>query len=187
MFVFLLNNNEYMILSLIWETEKASGYQLNTIINNRGYREWADIGMTSIYITLKKLEQKDLVSSHIATEKTTQGPVAKEYSLTDKGRLLLIEETKKGLSETRERDHRFDLGLSMIDILSRITALGLIEKRRIYLRSEQKRLSEIYPGRQQCISYSGALLFRHTLQFIRSEITFLEEIINTWEEDDHDN
>jgi DNA-binding PadR family transcriptional regulator len=176
-----------MILSLIWETKKASGYQINAMINNRGFREWADIGMTSIYNTLKKLEQKDLISSHITTDKTTQGPAAKEYSLTEKGRLLLIEETKKGLSETRERDRRFDLGLSMIDILPRITALGLIEKRKLYLRSEQKRLSEIYTGQQQSISFSGALLFRHTLQFIQSEISFLVEIINKWEEVDREN
>lgn len=185
--MFILNNNEYMILSLVWETKTASGYQINTIINNRGYREWADIGMTSIYKTLKKLEHKDLVSSHMTTNKTTQGPAAKEYSLTEKGRLLLKEETEKGLSETRERDRRFDLGLSMIDILPRKTALGLIENRKLYLGSEQKHLLEIYTDQQQSISLSGALLFRHTLQFVRSEISFLEEIINNWEEDDHEN
>lgn len=185
--MFLLNNNEYMILSLVWETEKASGYQINAIVSNRGYREWADIGMTSIYKTLKKLEQKDLVTSQITTNKTTQGPAAKEYSLTEKGWSLLIEETKRGLSETRERDRRFDLGLSMIDILPQKKALGLIEKRKLYLESEQKRLSEIYVNQQQSISFSGALLFRHTLQFIRSEILFLEETLNNREEGDDEN
>jgi DNA-binding PadR family transcriptional regulator len=107
-----------MILSLIWEAKTASGYQLNAIIKNRGYRAWADIGITSIYSTLKKLEQKGLVSSRLTTDKTTQGPAAKEFSLTDNAINLLKEETEKWLSETRERDRRFDLALSMIDLLS---------------------------------------------------------------------
>jgi DNA-binding PadR family transcriptional regulator len=185
--VFILNNNEYMILSFVWEFETASGYQINATINNRGYREWADVGMTSIYITLKKLEQKKLLDSHITMNKTTQGPAAREYSITEDGRLLLKEETEKGLSETRERDRRFDLALSMIDILIPEDAFGLMGKRKLYLTSEQKRLSEIYEGQQQSISFSGALLFRHTLQFIRSEISFLEETISKWEEVNHAN
>ena len=176
-----------MILSLVWEAKTASGYQLNATINNRGYREWADIGMTSIYTTLKRLEQKGLISSRITMHKTTQGPVARDYFLTSNGTLLLKEETEKGLSETRERDRRFDLALSVIDILSLEKALVLIEKRKLYLKSEQKRLSEVYAGQQQNITFNGGLLFRHTLQFIQSEIIFLEELINQWEEITHDN
>jgi len=185
--VFILNNNEYMILSLLWESKKASGYQINATINNRGYREWADIGMTSIYKTLKKLEQKGLVCSHIIMNKTTQGPAAREYTLTENGNKLLKEETEKGLSETRERDRRFDLALSVIDILPLENALALIETRKLYLESEQKRLSEVYASQKQSISFNGALLFRHTLQFMQSEIIFLEELINQWKEIIHAN
>ena len=185
--MFILNNNEYLLLSLIWETKTSSGYQINSIINTRGYREWADIGMTSIYKILKKLEQKALVSSHITTNKTTQGPAAKEYSLTEKGRILLKEETEKGLSETRERDRRFDLALSTIDIMPLEKALEFIKKRIFFLESEQKRLSEIYMSQQQSISLSGALVFRHTLQFIHSEIYFLEEIVSKKKEINHAN
>jgi DNA-binding PadR family transcriptional regulator len=169
-----------MILSLIWEAKTASGYQLNAIIKNRGYRAWADIGITSIYSTLKKLEQKGLVSSRLTTDKTTQGPAAKEFSLTDNAINLLKEETEKWLSETRERDRRFDLALSMIDLLSTENALVSITKRKAMLETEYTRLSKIYSDQKQVISYTGALLFKHTLQFIHSEISFLEQLISEW-------
>lgn len=185
--VFILNNNEYMILSLIWESEKASGYQLNAKIINRGYREWADIGVTSIYKTLKKLEQMGLILGHINLNKTTQGPAAKEYAMSEKGRLLLIEETEKGLSETRERDRRFDLALSVINILPLNNALTFIKKRRVFLEKEEKRLSGIYIAQKQLLTFKGALLFTHTLNFLQSEIRFLDELINQWGDITHGN
>jgi len=181
--MFSLSDREFMLLSLIWERKAVSGYQLNAIIKNRGYREWAEIGMTSIYIGLKKLEQKELIQGQLTTNKTIQGPAAKEYSLTDEGANLLKEETGKGLSETRERDRRFDLALSTMDVLSLETALSLIFKRKIFLESEQKRISKVYSGQQHHISFQGALLFKHTLHFIKSEITFLNNLINNWEKE----
>jgi DNA-binding PadR family transcriptional regulator len=167
-----------MILSLIWEVKTASGYQLNAIIKNRGYRAWAEIGMTSIYSTLKKLERKGLVISHITTNKTTQGPAAKKFSLTDNALNLLKEETEKWLSETRERDRKFDLALSMIDLISIENALVPIKKRKVFLETEHTRLSNVYNSQKQAISFTGALLFKHTLQFIESEIAFLEQLIS---------
>ena len=181
--MFILNSNEFMLLSFVWESKKVSGYQMNTMINNRGYRAWAEIGMTSIYKTLKKLEQKGFIISQIHMNKTTQGPAAREYLMTEKGRLLLREETEKGLSETRERDRRFDLALSVIHIMPMEHALSFIEKRKSYLKKEEERLSEIYTAHKQQIFFIGALLFQHTLQFLRSEIQFLEKLIKDWGKD----
>ena len=181
-----LSNNEYILLSLIWQAKSASGYQLNAAIEDMGYREWAEIGMTSIYTILKKLEQKGLIDSHIAVNKTTQGPIAKEYSLTDNGTSLLKEDTEKGLSETRERDRRFDMALSVIDIISSKDALTLIGERKKFLAAQHRRLSDICTGQNQTISFKGALLFRHTLRFIQSEIAFLEELIGQWKEMPYD-
>ena len=185
--MFSVSNKEYMILSLLWEKKAASGYQLNTIVKNRGYREWADIGMTSIYTGLKKLEKKDLIQGRFTTNKTTRGPIAKEFYLTDKGIDLLKEETAKGLSETRERDRRFDLALSILDILSSEQGFSLIGKRKVFLESEKIRIANVYKT-QEGISFKGILLFKHTLQFIQCEITFLTSLLNNWDkETNYDN
>jgi DNA-binding PadR family transcriptional regulator len=174
--VFELSNVEYILLSLIRESGKASGYGLNAVIADRGYREWADIGLTSIYAGLKKLERKGLIQGRLTTEKTVQGPAAREFSLTGDGKRLLVEETARGLSETRERDRRFDLAVSAMDVLSPTRARELIQKRKIFLETERERLSAVFAGERVRISAQGKLLFKHTLNFIKSEIEFLDDL-----------
>jgi DNA-binding PadR family transcriptional regulator len=181
--MFALSNVEYMLLTLIRERKATSGYQLDALIKERSYREWADISMTSIYVGLKKLEQKGLIQGRLATDKTTQGPAAKEYSLTKKGMRLLQEETEKGLSETRERDRRFDLALSSMEVLSSEQALASIGKRMTFLETEQKRISDVFTEQRQRISFTGVLLFKHTLQFMQSEMAFLKNLVNNWEKE----
>jgi DNA-binding PadR family transcriptional regulator len=181
--MFGLSNAEYLLLALLREREATSGYALNAMISERGYREWADVGMTSVYVGLKKLATKGLVHGRLATDKTTQGPAAKEFSLTEKGRDLLLEETAKGLSETRERDRRFDLALSSADVLTSEAALESIQKRTTFLESEQKRISDLISGQEQLISFTGALIFKHTLHLIRSEIGFLKDLGHNWDKE----
>jgi len=173
--VFELSNVEYMLLSLIRESGKASGYGLNALIADRGYREWADIGMTSIYVGLKKLERRGLIQGRLTAEKTIRGPAAREYSLTGEGKRLLVEETARGLSETRERDRRFDLALSAMDVLSPAKARSLIRERKEFLETERERLSSALAAGRGRMSVQGELLFKHTLNFIRSEIAFLDD------------
>jgi DNA-binding PadR family transcriptional regulator len=176
--VFGLSNVEYMLLSLIRESGKASGYGLNAVIADRGYREWADIGLTSIYVGLKKLERKGLIQGRLTTEKTVQGPAAREFSLTVGGKRLLVEETARGLSETRERDRRFDLAVSAMDVLSPTRARELIQKRKTFLEAERERLSAVFAGESARISAQGKLLFRHTLNFLIGEIAFLDDLVD---------
>jgi DNA-binding PadR family transcriptional regulator len=176
--MFELSNVEYILLTLIRESGKASGYGLNAVIADRGYREWADIGMTSIYVGLKKLEHKGLIQGRLTTEKTVQGPAAREFSLTGEGKRLLVEETAQGLSGTRERDRRFDLAVSAMDVLSPARAHALIQKRRTFLETERKRLSAVFAGERGRISAQGTLLFKHTLNFMKSEIAFLDDLVD---------
>lgn len=58
-----LSNVEFMLLQMIAELDQASGYDINKLIDQRGYRQWANIGTTSVYAGLKKLNEKELVES----------------------------------------------------------------------------------------------------------------------------
>ena len=139
--------------------------------------------MTSVYVGLKKLGSKGLIHGRLTTNKTTQGPAANEFSLTDEGRNLLLAETAKGLSETRERDRRFDLALSSADVLSSETALESIQKRTAFLEMEQKRISDLISGQEQQLSFTGALIFKHTLHLMQSEIAFLKGLGHNWDKE----
>jgi DNA-binding PadR family transcriptional regulator len=58
-----LTNVEIALLQLIREKKLVSGYEIDALIEERGYRNWAGIGKTSIYNTLKKLKKKSLSRS----------------------------------------------------------------------------------------------------------------------------
>ena len=91
-----MTNAELAIMGLIAEGAKH-GYQIEQIIKKRGMRNWTEIGFSSIYYLLKKLEKKGFVKS--ALQETTRGPVRKIYRITEKGESTLKEEVVKALSE----------------------------------------------------------------------------------------
>jgi DNA-binding PadR family transcriptional regulator len=113
-----VTNVEMVLLQIIAEKEGISGYGINQIVKERGYREWADIGMTSIYVGLKKLEDKKLVKSKINTSKTGKGPMPKIFYLTEKGKEVLSAEVLLILSGSRERERIFDLGVAGIPFVA---------------------------------------------------------------------
>ena len=53
---------EQLILGILSE-HSEHGYNIEKIIEIRGMRKWTDIGFSSIYYVLEKLEDKGLASS----------------------------------------------------------------------------------------------------------------------------
>ena len=58
-----MTNAELAILSLVAETQRH-GYEIEQIIEIRGMREWTEIGFSSIYYLLNKLERAGQIASH---------------------------------------------------------------------------------------------------------------------------
>ena len=114
-----LSNTELILLILINEHRVISGYRVNSLIEKYGYRQWAGIGTTSIYVGLKNLEKKGLTESTMDYEKITKGPVGKIFSINKSGKQCLLQELRKGLSKTREHDTRFKIAISGMDFLKK--------------------------------------------------------------------
>ena len=77
-----ISNIELALMGLLAEHPKH-GYQIEQDIQARGMRSWAEIGFSSIYHLLNKLEASGLLES--TRQETTDRPVRKVYNLTDKG------------------------------------------------------------------------------------------------------
>ena len=173
-----LSNVEFALLQLITENGELSGYEINKLIDQRGYREWADIGETSIYSGLDKLNKKELVEFYIYADKQGRGPLPKKFKLTDKGKETLKDEVLGALSTTRERDRRFDLALASIPFITPEEAVIALSKRKEFLASESERLNnklESQGGKN--LPFHVKALFKHPLVFIDTEIVFVDELI----------
>ncbi len=171
---------EFALLQLLAENGQMSGYSINQVIEERGYREWADIGTTSIYVGLEKLLSKQLVESYVPGEKQGKGPLPRIFSLTEEGKQALRLEIVTALSTTRERERRFDLALAAMPFIDNAEVLQALERRKEFLVGESERINRQFLRQGgQDLPLHVQLLFRHSLIHIAAELEFTTEIIHS--------
>jgi PadR family transcriptional regulator, regulatory protein PadR len=165
---------EIILLSLLYE-KNCYGYEIESIIKQRHIREWTEIGFSSIYSTLGKLEKKGMVEAKF--EKENGSPSRKVYFLKGNAGEMVLAEIKEALSTPKSTSCEFTIGMAFSYLLSQeevIEALqnyknGLEERRRHIV----KRFSE-QPAIQNT-PYIKAL-FTRPLKTISAEIEWLEEL-----------
>lgn len=133
-----LTDAELLVLGLIAEMPRH-GYQLEQIIEQRGMREWTQIGFSSIYFLLNKLEKKQLVQS----EKPETSKAKKSYKLTDSGYQTLVEQTLETLEKYRPSNSSLLMGMLHWPNLTREQALTALMTRRNAIQAELSRLKDI--------------------------------------------
>ncbi len=113
------------VLTLIGDGAKY-GYEIDRLIEDRGYRMWVDIRMPSVYKALRELEAKGL----IAGEKSEAGlrPSKKTFCLTSKGRKVLKSQIMQCLSNPPRSKTIFDLGMSAMFLLSQQEVLDSLHE-----------------------------------------------------------
>ena len=173
-----ISNVEFTLLQLIAENNSISGYEINRLIEERGYREWANIGTTSIYTGLDRLKRRMLVDSQIDIKKRGKGPLPKRFTLTAEGTRTLRATILEGLSSTRERDQLFDLAIAALPLISHQEAIDSLRNRTVFLANEKERLEEIFQAQGgNRLPFFVKALFRHPANLITAEIDFTNQLI----------
>lgn len=95
--------------------EPQYGYQLEKTIEGWGMRNWTQIGFSSIYYVLKKLEKKELVTAKL--EAVEGKPSRKVFTITQRGRDTMKEKIRYLLSWNTKLINPFDLGLAYSNYL----------------------------------------------------------------------
>ena len=111
------------VLSLVGGGAKY-GYEINRILEERGYRNWVDMGFSSVYKALSELEKKGLVKG-IKDDRTLK-PSKKIFNLTRKGKKTLRDHIYRCLSDPPRVNSLFDLGMSAIFFLTKDEALDAL-------------------------------------------------------------
>lgn len=131
------------VLSLIGAGAKY-GYEINQILDHRGYRNWVDIKMSSVYKALGELEKRGLISGR-KSEKGLQ-PAKKTYVMTSKGRKELKTQVTQALSNPPQAHTMFDLGISAIWALTESEALTALRHYRDHLEQAKEFLASNVEG-----------------------------------------
>ncbi|MBD1555755.1 PadR family transcriptional regulator [Vibrio sp. S9_S30] len=156
-----------------------SGYDINRLVEQRGFREWAEIGMTSIYVSLNKLAKKELVRAELDTAKKGKGPTPKKYFLLPVGRTNLKQEVRNGIQALRLKDARFRLCISALSILSKKEQKTLFEERSIALNRRRHELEHTTYMAQggETLPQNVRWLFQYSLDTLQMEINFANNVL----------
>ena len=168
-----MTNAELAILSLVAEKPRH-GYQIEQVIKERGMREWTEVGFSSIYYLLKKLEDQDLIESKL--EETDRGPARKVYRITRSGEVRLREYLLQVLSCPQKCYPAFQLGLANLPTLSEEDSLNALREYRIELSTRLKSLRAGWES-QKPLPMNIDAMFDYSISLIQAEMDWLDRFI----------
>jgi DNA-binding PadR family transcriptional regulator len=172
-----LTNVEIALLQLIGEKKLASGYELNRLIEERGYRNWAGIGKTSIYNTLQKLLEKKFIRSKGFAKKSGKGPAPKKYSMTPEGFKTLKNETLSALSGSARGGNAFELAIASIPAAGFKKSAEALRQRVKALESSLAGLKKVFKdqGGDELPVFVRAL-FERPIRMIIADMEYTEKL-----------
>jgi DNA-binding PadR family transcriptional regulator len=136
-----LTNAEMAVLGLVAE-QPRHGYDIERAIEAREMREWTEVGFSSIYFLLKKLEGKGLVAGRRMAP--GRGPARRVYRATPAGRAALRAAILHSLAVPVNSHPPIQLALANLPAVPRPDAVAALEHYRDGLR---RRLEHIHTRR----------------------------------------
>ena len=175
-----MTNAEIAILSLVSEAPRH-GYEIEQTIEERGMREWTEIGFSSIYYLLKKLEKTGLVKSQLIPTHG-RGSARRVYQITPKGRAALNEATLEALSQPKQSYPSILLGIANLPLLSPEQTEGAL---RSYREGLAERLEQItaQAESQRPLPDHVDLLFDYSLMTLEAEKNWVTKVIRKLEDE----
>ena len=172
-----LTNAELAILSLVAE-RPCHGYQVEQLIEQRGMRSWTEVGFSSIYFLLNKLERRGLVQAHLEPA-AGRGPARKVYQATPDGQRALAEGVRRALSIPQRGSLGLQLGLANLPVLPPAEARLALEAYRRELQGQFQALERRWQaqaagGLNHRLPFFVDAMFEHSLALIQAELGWLE-------------
>lgn len=168
-----MTNAELSILTLVAEAPRH-GYEIEQVIQERGMREWTEVGFSSIYYLLKKLERAGLVESRL--QEAAHGPARKVYHLTAAGGQVLQASLLQALSLPEPRPSRLLLAIGNLPALPPDQAIAALHQYRGHLAARRDHVRRRREA-QQPLPYFVDALFDYSLVLIQAEIDWVEQFV----------
>jgi DNA-binding PadR family transcriptional regulator len=178
----LVTNAELAILSLVAERPRH-GYEIEQVIEERGMREWTEIGFSSIYYLLKKLEREGLVEG--ALQEAERGPARKVYHTTPAGNQALGDGVRTALSQPEPCYPPLQLGLANLPGLSAVEAVAALQQYRDALVRQRAHVQGRW-DEQKPLPYFVEAMFDYSITMIEAEMGWIERLIQRIENEGYD-
>ncbi len=173
-----MTNAELAILSLIVERPRH-GYEIDQVIQERGMRDWTEVGFSSIYYLLKKLQEAGLIEGRL--EEAERGPARKVYHATPDGEDALLAGILEALSVPRRCYPALQLGLANLPSIAPAQAIAALRRYRDALAGRLAHLQERWQS-QRPLPYFVDAMFEHSTAMIEAELAWVDGFIVQMEE-----
>jgi DNA-binding PadR family transcriptional regulator len=174
-----MTDAELAILSIVAEGP-IHGYDIQTIIIQRGLRAWTNIGVSSMYYVLQKLERQELVESKETTR--MEGPSRRQYRITPAGFGVLQTAVADLISTPREYANGFELGLANLHVLrpAQIRTAFIAYRQELVSRLSQAR-ERWQDLRDSNAPFNVDAMFGHHVAMLEAELHWIKDFIEEWE------
>jgi DNA-binding PadR family transcriptional regulator len=172
-----MTNAELAVLGLVVERPRH-GYEIEQIIEERGMRDWTEVGFSSIYYLLKKLQGEGLIEGQL--EEAARGPARKVYRATPAGDAALQAAVLDALSVPRRYHSPLQLGLSHLPGIPPTQAVAALQQYRDALANRLAYVQERCNS-QQPLPYFVTAMFEHSIALIEAELGWISEFIERME------
>ncbi|MCY6957438.1 PadR family transcriptional regulator [Clostridium brassicae] len=165
-----------IILLLLLHDKDYYAYEIESIIEQRNMREWTEVGFSSIYNSLNKLERKNLIDSRY--EKEYGSPKRKVYFIKDATREIVKKYIIKMLSEYKRDPGEFDIGMAFSYLITKEELYAALINRKENLIERKSFIAKKYdnhPTAKQRPHIKA--LFERPIACIESEIIWIDEFI----------
>lgn len=175
-----MTNAELAILSLVSE-QPRHGYEIGQVIEERGMRDWTEVGFSSIYYILKKLEKSGWVEGSIR-QQPGRGPARKVYTITTEGRAAWQAGTLQALMEPHRCYTPFQLGLANLPGIPPVEGLAALHQYHDSLSEQRDYVRSRWERDKGEIPIQVDAMFDLSLTMINAELGWVYAFIQKLEE-----
>ena len=152
------------------------GYQIEQIIEERGMRDWTNIGFSSIYYILEKLRKIGWLES-VLEYGEGKGPARQIFSLTNTGRNTWERAVIHALSHPRRSSSNFQLGLSNLLLLEREQIISALKEYVNELEQKYQQVLEKLTNYGENLPWNASAMFDLSLAQIKTELDWVKAFI----------
>jgi DNA-binding PadR family transcriptional regulator len=175
-----MTNAELAILSLIAE-KPHHGYEIEQVIEARGMREWTEVGFSSIYYILKKLQDKGQIQSRTEPPKG-RGPGRKVYRLTRAGRAAWRRAALAALANPERAYSPFQVGLANLPLIPAQDAIHALQEYSQRLRDRRDHVRARLNQAGDDLPFHAAAMFDLSLTLLGAELAWVRRFVRTLSE-----
>ena len=159
---------ELAVMSLLAE-KPMHGYQIEQIIEDRGMRDWTNIGFSSIYYILEKLGKFGWLDN-VLTQGQGKGPARQIFYLTPSGEIAWKKAVIDAISHPHRSSSNFQLGLANLLYLEKEEITSALKENVKELQQRHQYVLNRFASYGDNLPWNVSAMFDLSLTQIRTEL-----------------